>query len=168
MTLKNLFARKRFKWTQEWIFDQYEWRCRNKTLKLFKSIYWVFQYYGCRLWKYWWLQPKQIKKNLNCVWWHDIMTNKKFQAIIKEFFIRCRKLNIPLTFTTQSYCFVPKDVRLSSKHYLIMKFNNKVLQWIILQILITKMLWRFTENAQNICILFDNWYNITSNWSPKT
>ena len=24
----------------------------------------------------------------------DIMTNKKFQAIIKELFIRCRKLNI--------------------------------------------------------------------------
>ena len=26
----------------------------------------------------------------------DIMTNKKFQAIIKELFIRCRKLNISL------------------------------------------------------------------------
>ena len=24
----------------------------------------------------------------------DFMTNKKFQAIIKEFFIRCRKLNL--------------------------------------------------------------------------
>ena len=24
----------------------------------------------------------------------DVMTNKKFQAIIKELFIRCRKLNI--------------------------------------------------------------------------
>ena len=28
----------------------------------------------------------------------DIMTNKKFQAIIKELFIRCRKLNISLVF----------------------------------------------------------------------
>ena len=30
----------------------------------------------------------------------DIMTSKKFQAIIKEFFIRCRKLNISLVFIT--------------------------------------------------------------------
>ena len=55
----------------------------------------------------------------------DIMTNKKFQAIIKELFIRCRKLNISLVFITQSYFFVPKDVRLNSLHYLIMKINNK-------------------------------------------
>ena len=32
----------------------------------------------------------------------DIITNKKFQAIIKEIFIRCRKLNISLVFITQS------------------------------------------------------------------
>ena len=31
-----------------------------------------------------------------------IMTNKRFQAIIKELFIRCRKLNISLVFITQS------------------------------------------------------------------
>ena len=55
----------------------------------------------------------------------DIMTNKKFQAIIKELFIRCRKLNISLVFITQSYFSVPKDVRLNSTHYLIMKINNK-------------------------------------------
>ena len=55
----------------------------------------------------------------------DIMTNKRFQAIIKELFIRCRKLNISLVFITQSYFFVPKDVRLNSTHYLIMKINNK-------------------------------------------
>ena len=30
----------------------------------------------------------------------DIMTNKKFQATIKEFFIRCRKLNLSLAFIT--------------------------------------------------------------------
>ena len=40
----------------------------------------------------------------------DIMTNKKFQAIIKELFIRCRKLNISLAFITQSYFSVTKDV----------------------------------------------------------
>ena len=41
----------------------------------------------------------------------DIMTNKKFQAIIKELFIRWRKLNISLVFIIQSYFSVPKDVR---------------------------------------------------------
>ena len=39
-------------------------------------------------------------------------------------FIRCRKLNISLVFITQSYFSVPKDVRLDSTHYLIMKINN--------------------------------------------
>ena len=55
----------------------------------------------------------------------DIMINKKFQSIIKELFIRCRKQNISLVFITQSYFSVPKDVRLNSTHYLIMKINNK-------------------------------------------
>ena len=55
----------------------------------------------------------------------DIMTNKRFQAIIKELFIRCRKLNISLVFITQSYFKIPKDVRLNSTHYLIMKIRNR-------------------------------------------
>ena len=55
----------------------------------------------------------------------DIMTNKEFQAIIKELFIRCRKLNVSLVFITQSYFTVPKDVRLNSRQYLIMKINSK-------------------------------------------
>ena len=55
----------------------------------------------------------------------NVMSNKKFQAIIKELFIRCRKLNISLVFITQSYFSVPKDVRLNSTHYLIMKINNR-------------------------------------------
>ena len=54
-----------------------------------------------------------------------IMTNKIFQAIIKELFIRCRKLNISLVLITQSYISVPKNVRLNSTHYLIMKIKNK-------------------------------------------
>ena len=54
----------------------------------------------------------------------DIMTNKKFQAVIKELFIRCRKLNISLVFITQSYFCVPKYVTLSSIYYLIMKISN--------------------------------------------
>ena len=40
-------------------------------------------------------------------------------------FIRCRKLNISLVFITQSYFFVPKDVRLNSTHCLIMKINSR-------------------------------------------
>ena len=55
----------------------------------------------------------------------DIMSNKKFQAIIKELFIRCRKLNISLVFITQSCFSVPKHVRLNSTHYLIIKINRK-------------------------------------------
>ena len=53
----------------------------------------------------------------------DIMT--KFQAIIKQLFVWCRKLNISLMFLSQSYFSVPKDVRLNSTHYLIIKINNK-------------------------------------------
>ena len=55
----------------------------------------------------------------------DIMANKKFQAIINEQFIRWRKLNNSLVFITQSYFSVPKDVRLNSTHYLIMKIKNR-------------------------------------------
>ena len=55
----------------------------------------------------------------------SIMTNKRFQAIIKKLFIICRKLSISLVFITQSYFTVPKDVRLNSTLYLTMKINNK-------------------------------------------
>ena len=55
----------------------------------------------------------------------DIMSNKKFQAIIKDLVIRCRKLNILLAFITQSYVSVPKDARLNTTHYFIIKINNK-------------------------------------------
>ena len=55
----------------------------------------------------------------------DIMTNKKFQAIIQELFVRCKKLNISLVLITQSYSSDPKNVRLNLTHYLIMKINNR-------------------------------------------
>ena len=55
----------------------------------------------------------------------DTMTNKKSQAVVKQLFIRCRKLNTSLVFITQSYFSVSKDVRLNSTHYLIMKINNR-------------------------------------------
>ena len=55
------------------------------------------------------------------------MTSRRFQAITKELFITCRKVNISLVFITQSYFSVPKDVRLNSTH-LIMKYNKRELQ----------------------------------------
>ena len=55
----------------------------------------------------------------------DIMTNNKFQVLIKELFIRCRKLNMYLVFITQYYFSVPKEVKLNSTLYLKMKIHNK-------------------------------------------
>ena len=55
----------------------------------------------------------------------DNKINKKIQAVVKEQFIRCRKVNISLVFITKSYYSVPKDVTLNSICYLIMKFDNK-------------------------------------------
>ena len=55
----------------------------------------------------------------------DIMRSKKFKAIVKELFIRCRKLNISIVFITQSYFRTPKDARLNSTHYILMKIGNK-------------------------------------------
>ena len=54
----------------------------------------------------------------------DVTTNKRFEAITKELFTRCRKLNISLVFIPQPYFSVPKEARSNSTHYLIMKINN--------------------------------------------
>ena len=53
------------------------------------------------------------------------MPDKKAQQVLKDFFIRCRKLNISLCFLTQSYFSVPKDVRLNCTHYIFFKLHNK-------------------------------------------
>ena len=53
------------------------------------------------------------------------MSSKKFKAIIKELFIRCRKLNISIVFITQSYFRTPKDVRLNSTQYVLMEIQSK-------------------------------------------
>ena len=50
----------------------------------------------------------------------DIMRSEKFKAIVKELFIRSRKLNISIVFITQS-----KDASLNSTHYILMKIGNK-------------------------------------------
>ena len=71
--------------------------------------------------------PKRKRKNLIVFddMIADIMTNNRFQAIIKELFIRYRKLNISLVFITQSCFKTPKDPRLNSAHYLIMKIRSR-------------------------------------------
>ena len=55
----------------------------------------------------------------------DIMRSGKFKAIVKELFIRRRKVNISIVFITQSYFRTPKDARLNSTHYILMKIGNK-------------------------------------------
>ena len=55
----------------------------------------------------------------------DIMRSEKFKVIVKELFIRCRKLNISIVFITQSCFRTPKDARLNSTHYILMKIGNK-------------------------------------------
>ena len=45
--------------------------------------------------------------------------------IVTELFITGRKLNISFVFITQSYFKVPKDVRLNSTHFFLMKIPNK-------------------------------------------
>ena len=55
----------------------------------------------------------------------DMHSNKKLNPIVTELFIRGRKLNIPLVFITQSYFAVPKNIRLNSTHYFVMKIPNK-------------------------------------------
>ena len=55
----------------------------------------------------------------------DMISNKKLNSIVTEFFIRCRKLNISSVFISQSYFKVPKDVRNNSTHFFIMKIPNK-------------------------------------------
>ena len=55
----------------------------------------------------------------------DMLNNKNLNPIVTELFIRGRKLNISLVFITQSYFAVPKDIRLISKHYFIMKILDK-------------------------------------------
>ena len=55
----------------------------------------------------------------------DMINNKKLNPKITELFIRGRKLNISIVFITQLYFKVPKDVRLNSAHFVIMKISNK-------------------------------------------
>ena len=54
-----------------------------------------------------------------------MINNKKLNPVVTELFIRRRKINISIVFITQSYFKVPKDVRLNSTHFFIMKIPNE-------------------------------------------
>ena len=55
----------------------------------------------------------------------DMINNKKLNAIVTELFTRGRKQNISLVFITQSYFKFPKDVRLNTTHFFIVKIPNR-------------------------------------------
>ena len=61
----------------------------------------------------------------------DMLNNKNLNLIVTELFIRGRKLNRSqidvkwIVFITQSYFAVPKNIRLNSAHYFVMKIPNK-------------------------------------------
>ena len=55
----------------------------------------------------------------------DMINNKKLNPVVIELFIRGRKNNISIVFITQSYFKVPKDVRLNSTQFFVLKIPNK-------------------------------------------
>ena len=55
----------------------------------------------------------------------DLISNKKLNSVVTELFIRGRKLSISLVFITQSCFKVPKDVRLNSTHFFVLKIPSK-------------------------------------------
>ena len=54
----------------------------------------------------------------------DMFSNKRRHPIVTELFIRGRELNISL-FLSQSYFAVPRNIRLDSTHYFVVKIPNK-------------------------------------------
>ena len=65
------------------------------------------------------------KENKILIVFDDMINNKNLNSIVTELFIRNRKLNISLVFIKQSYFKVPKNVRLNTTHFFIMKIPNK-------------------------------------------
>ena len=55
----------------------------------------------------------------------NMINNKKLNAVVTDWLIRGRKLNISIVFITQSYIKEPKDVRLNCTHFFIMKIPQK-------------------------------------------
>ena len=55
----------------------------------------------------------------------NMLSNNKLNSIVTDLFIRRRKINISLAFITQSYFALPKNIRLNSTHYFVMKIPIK-------------------------------------------
>ena len=81
----------------------------------------------------------------------DMLSNKKLNPIVTELFIRGRKLNTSPVFISQFHFAVPKNIRLNSTCYFMMKIQTNeslnTLHLIINQILIFKTSWVFTKNV---------------------
>ena len=56
----------------------------------------------------------------------EMINNKKLNPLVTELFIRSRKSKISIVFIIQSNFEVPKDVRLNSTQFFIMKIPNKI------------------------------------------
>ena len=54
-----------------------------------------------------------------------MIANKRLSSIVIELFLRGRKLNISLVFTSQFYFKESKTIRLNEEDYFIMKIPNK-------------------------------------------
>ena len=59
------------------------------------------------------------------IWLLISLLIKKLNTIVTKLFNRGRKLNASLVFIKQSYFAVPKNIRLNSTHYFVMKIPNK-------------------------------------------
>ena len=55
----------------------------------------------------------------------DMLSNKKLNPVVTELFVKGRKLNISLVFITKNSFVEPRNIRLNSMHYFIMKIPNK-------------------------------------------
>ena len=55
----------------------------------------------------------------------DMINNNKLNSIVTQLFIRGRKLNISIVFIMQSHFKVPKNARLKTTYFFILKISNK-------------------------------------------
>ena len=56
----------------------------------------------------------------------DVMNNRKLNPVVTEFSITGRQLNISIAFVTQSYFKLPKEVRLNTTPFFIIKRPQEI------------------------------------------
>ena len=83
----------------------------------------------------------------------DMLSHRKLNPVLTELCIRGKKINISLAFIAQYYFVVPKNMRLNSTPYFIMKIpsnkNFNKLHLIIHQILTLKTMNLYKNVLQN-------------------